>query len=195
MSKKMVFKKDDNLYYVATYTNAGDFSSISEKGYETAGLANASAGIPEGTPTGETVSDEAEVAPAVAPVEATTTENTEASANEPTVEDVEQKVEDLENKVEALEDKVEALNTEPANVKELLEQSVEISEDGKTATLEDGSVVQLLTHEEVVAELGEAKVAEMEASVLSTEPVAEVPVMEATVPEGSLPVDAPVTNS
>lgn len=190
MSKKMVFKKDDNLYYVATYTNAGDFSSISEKGYETAGLANASAGIPEGTPTGETVSDEAEVAPAVAPVEATTTENTEASANEPTVEDVEQKVEDLENKVEALEDKVEALNgaTEPANVKELLEQSVEISEDGKTATLENGSVIQLLTHEEVVAELGEAKVAEMEASVLSTEPVAEVTTPAVT--EETAPVTA-----
>lgn len=192
MSKKMVFKKDDNLYYVATYTNAGDFSSISEKGYETAGLANASAGIPEGTPTGETVSDEAEVAPAVAPVEATTTENTEASANEPTVEDVEQKVEDLENKVEALEDKVEALNVAPVPT-----ESVELSEDGKTATFEDGSTAPVVSREEVVAELGEAKVAEMEASVLSTEPVAEVtaPVIEATVPEGSLPVDAPVTNS
>lgn len=115
MAKKMVFEKEDNLFYVATYTNAGDFSSISEKGYETVGLANASAGIPEGTPSGEVVSDEVEV------------------------------------------------SSETGKLKAVATESVEISEDGKTVTFEDGSTAPMVTREE-------EKVAELEAEVLENKP-------------------------
>lgn len=73
MSKKMVFQNTDKLFYVAVYTDNGDFSKLSEKGYENVTLANISAGLPEGTPTGELVSDdevvEAQVVEAPAVVE------------------------------------------------------------------------------------------------------------------------------
>ncbi len=58
MSKKMVFQNTDKLFYVAVYNDNGDFSKLSDKGYETLGLANASVGIPEMTPSGELVQDE-----------------------------------------------------------------------------------------------------------------------------------------
>ncbi len=41
MSKKMTFLNTDKLWYIATYTDNGDFSRLSEKGYETLTLANA----------------------------------------------------------------------------------------------------------------------------------------------------------
>lgn len=112
----MVFKNEDNLFYVATYNENGDFVSLSETGYETLGLANASAGIPEGTPSGELVEDNEKPKPKV---------------------------------------KVKPVPTE----------TVEVSEDGKTATFEDGSTAPVVSREEVVAELGEEVVAEMEAEV------------------------------
>lgn len=84
MSKKMVFLNTDKMFYIATYTDNGDFSSLSEKGYETAGQANESAGFPEGTPTGELVQD-SEVVEAQAPaptVEPTPTEVVEEKVAE-----------------------------------------------------------------------------------------------------------------
>lgn len=71
----MAFLNTDKLWYIAFYTDNGDFAKLSEKGYETVELANASAGIPEGTPAGELVQDdvilEAETKVAETPVEAT----------------------------------------------------------------------------------------------------------------------------
>ena len=179
MAKKMVFKKEDNLYYVATYTNTGDFSSISEKGYETAGIANISAGIPEGTPTGETVSDEVEVAPAdpVAPTEEVAPVTTESTVES---EVVELKEEVADFKEEVAEIKADIVD----NVVLVFTDIVEVSEDGKTATFQDGSTAPIVAREELVAQLGEETVAKMEAEVLSTEPVAEVtaPAVEETAP-------------
>lgn len=183
MAKKMVFKKEDNLYYVATYTNTGDFSSISEKGYETAGLANISAGIPEGTPTGETVSDEVEVAPAdpVAPTEEVAPVTTETTVESEVVE-LKEEVADI--KEEVAEIKADIADNALAESTLVKVETVEVSEDGKTATFQDGSTAPIVPREEIVAQLGEETVAKMEAEALPTEPVAEVtaPAVEETAP-------------
>ena len=170
MSKKSTFLNTDKLWYVAFYTDAGDFAKLSEKGYETLALANASAGIPEGTPAGELVQDGevVEVAP------------TPEKAPEPTAETV------LGNQPPVAE---EAPTTEPTAV-------VEVNEETKTVTFDNGDTAPLVTREEVVAELGEEKVAEIEATaevVAPTEPTAETlptePVAEVTEPTEEAPVD------
>lgn len=170
----MVFKKEDNLYYVATYTNTGDFSSISEKGYETAGLANISAGIPEGTPTGETVSDEVEVAPAdpVAPTEEVAPVTTETTVESEVVE-LKEEVADL--KEEVAEIKADIADNAPATGLESIPQGTE-----------NGPVAPETVQGEVTPEPVAEVVAPIEhtAEALSTEPVAEVtaPAVEETAP-------------
>lgn len=188
----MAFLNTDKLWYIATYTDNGDFSSLSEKGYETLELANAGAGFPEGTPAGELVQDGevVEVAP------------TPEKAPEPTAETV-----SVGNQPPVAE---EAPTTEPTAV-------VEVNEETKTVTFDNGDTAPLVTREEVVAELGEEKVAEIEAQgladvaqgtdngpvdpatvqaeTLPTEPVAEAPVAteEApvdTVKDETAPVNA-----
>jgi len=80
----MAFLNTDKLWYIATYTDKGDFSSLSEKGYETLALANAGAGFPEGTPAGELVQDGEVVEKAPAQVAETPAEpTTEAPVETP----------------------------------------------------------------------------------------------------------------
>lgn len=190
MAKKMVFRKEDNLFYVATYTNEGDFSSVSEKGYETLGLANASAGIPEGTPSGETVSDETEVQPAVA--ETATPETLSSAEYQSTTEVSTQATGNIDDHLTGNElvgtpilVKVETENTGEV-VPVATDTLASISEDGKTATFEDGSTAPIVSREEVVVQLGEETVAKMEAEAVagsvSTDTVENAPVAELEVP-------------
>lgn len=165
----MAFLNTDKLWYIATYTDNGDFSSLSEKGYETLELANAGAGFPDGTPAGELVQDGevVEVAPTL------------EKAPEPTAETV-----SVGNQPPVAE---EAPTTEPTAV-------VEVNEETKTVTFDNGDTAPLVTREEVVAELGEEKVAEIEATAVApTEPTAETlptePVAEAPVATEEAPVD------
>ena len=179
----MAFLNTDKLWYIATYTDEGDFSSLSEKGYETLALANAGAGFPEGTPAGELVQDGEVVEKAVAPEPTPEpTAVTVATGVQPEAP-VEVAPTTEETPVVAPET---APTTEPTAV-------VEVNEETKTVTFDNGDTAPLVTREEVVAELGEEKVAEIEATaeVLPTEPVAEVPA-EPTAPvtEETAPVTA-----
>lgn len=94
----MVFQHTDKLFYVAVYTDGGDFSKLSEKGYETAKEAGDSVGFPEGTPTGELVQDDEVVEASVVKAEVETP-----------AESTEEKVEKLEDEVDALKEEVKDL--------------------------------------------------------------------------------------
>lgn len=56
---------------------------------------------------------------------------------------------------------------EPTLVKAVPTETVEVSEDGKTATFQDGSTAPIVSREEVVAQLGEETVAKIENEVIT----------------------------
>jgi hypothetical protein len=174
MSKKMAFLNTDKLWYIATYTDNGDFSSLSEKGYETLELANAGAGFPEGTPAGELVQDgevvEVAKAPEVAPEP---TAETVSVGNQPATEEAPTATVEAEAPVVTPEVAPEAPAVEVAPETAPVEANTDAGAGDTTPTS------------------GEVNTAE----TLPTEPVAEAPVVteEApvdTVKDETAPVNA-----
>lgn len=164
MSKKMAFLNTDKLWYIATYTDNGDFSSLSEKGYETLELANAGAGFPEGTPAGELVQDGevVEVAP------------TPEKAPEPTAETV-----SVGNQPPVAEEApVVAPESAPVQEATGLESVPQGTDNGPV----DPATVQAVAPTEPTTE------------TLPTEPVAETPVATEETPVDTVKDEtAPVT--